>query len=295
MGLVRAPDERFEDVPGYDYDANYVDVGGPEMAYVDVAGDGDETFLCLHGEPTWSYLYRKMIPTLSEAGRVVVPDLVGFGRSDKWTDREAYTYDAMYETVENFLTELDLQNVTLVCQDWGGLLGLPVASNNPERFARLVPMNTGLPDGSQTMPDIWHQFKDMMADAPALDIGQLVEGGCAEALDESVRDAYAAPFPDEEHMAGARELPSRVPTDPGMRGAEVIGDARETFADWENPVFVLFSDSDPITRGSRDDLRGLFPTAAEQPDTWIADGAHFLQEDKGETIAEEIVAFVERT
>ena len=164
MGLVRAPDEQFEDIPGYDYDANYVDVGGPEMAYVDVAGDGAETFLCLHGEPTWSYLYRKMIPTLSEVGRVVVPDLVGFGRSDKWTDREAYTYDAMYETVENFVTELNLQNVTLVCQDWGGLLGLPVAANNPERFARLVPMNTGLPDGSQTMPDIWHQFKDMMAD-----------------------------------------------------------------------------------------------------------------------------------
>jgi haloalkane dehalogenase len=295
MGLVRTSDERFEDVPGYDYDANYVDVGGPEMAYVDVAGDGDETFLCLHGEPTWSYLYRKMIPTLSEAGRVVVLDLVGFGRSDKWTDREADTYDAMYETVETFLTELDLQNVTLVCQDWGGLLGLPVAANNPERFARLVPMNTGLPDGSQTMPDIWHQFKDMMSDAPELDIGQLVEGGCAEELDEAVRAAYAAPFPDEDHMAGARELPSRVPTDPEMRGATVIGDARETFADWEKPVFVLFSDSDPITRGSRDDLRELFPTAAEQPDTWIVGGAHFLQEDKGETIAEEIVAFVERT
>jgi haloalkane dehalogenase len=294
MGLIRAPDERFEDLPGYSYDVNYVDVGGPEMAYVD-EGDGDETFLCLHGEPTWSYLYRKMIPPLSEAGRVVAPDLVGFGRSDKWEDQDDYTYDAMYETVERFVTELDLQNVTLICQDWGGLLGLPVAANNPERFARLVPMNTGLPDGTQSMPDIWHDFKDMAKDAPDFDVSQLVAGGCLSDLDDEVQAAYGAPFPDESHMAGARILPSRVPIDPDMEGAETIGDARETFADWDKPVFVLYSDSDPITHGSRDDLRELFPTASEQPDVWVEGGAHFLQEDVGETVAEKILAFVDRT
>ncbi|MFB6143403.1 MAG: haloalkane dehalogenase [Halorientalis sp.] len=295
MSLVRAPAERFEGLPGYDYEANYVDVGGPEMAYVDVPGDGEETVLCLHGEPTWSFLYRKMIPGLSSVGRVVVPDLVGFGRSDKWTDTEDYTYDAMYDTVERFVEALDLRDVTLVCQDWGGLLGLPVAANNPERFARLVPMNTGLPDGRQTMPDIWHDFREMVETAPDLDIGQLVAGGCFTQLDDDVQGAYAAPFPDEEHMAGARTLPGLVPTDTDMRGAEVISDARETFTDWQKPVFVLFSDSDPITHGSRDDLRALFPTATEQPDIWVEGGAHFLQEDVGETLAAEIVDFVART
>jgi len=294
MALVRAPDERFEELPGYPWESEYVDVGGPEMAYVDVEGDGDETFLCLHGEPTWSYLYRKMIPVLSEAGRVVAPDLIGFGRSDKFEDEADYTYDRMYETVETFIEELDLTDVTLVCQDWGGILGLPVAANNPDRFARLVPMNTGLMDGTQTMPDIWHDFKEL-AKSPDFDVAQLVAGGCLSDLDEDVKAAYGAPFPDESHMAGARILPSRVPIDPDMGGAETIAEARETFADWEKPVFVLFSDSDPITHGARDDLRELFPTASDQPDTWIEGGAHFLQEDCGEAVAEEILAFVERT
>ncbi|MFB6164806.1 MAG: haloalkane dehalogenase [Haloarculaceae archaeon] len=301
MAIVRAARERFEDLPGYDYDVQYANVADEradedlEMAYVDEPGDGEETFLCLHGEPTWSYLYRKMLPVLAERGRVVVPDLIGFGQSDKWTDQDDYTYESMYDTVERFVERLDLTDVTLVCQDWGGLLGLPVAANNPQRFARLVPMNTGLPDGTQGMPDVWHDFKDMAANAPDFDIGQLVDGGCLSELDDDVVDAYRAPFPDEEHMAGARIMPSRVPIEPDMGGADVIGDARETFGEWEKPVFVLFSDSDPITHGSRDDLRSLFPTADEQPDEWVEGGAHFLQEDVGETVAEEIVAFVDRT
>jgi haloalkane dehalogenase len=294
MSLVRAPAERFEGLPGYDYEAEFVDVGGPEMAYVE-AGSGEETFLCLHGEPTWSYLYRKMMPGLAEYGRVVVPDLVGFGRSDKYTEQDDYTYDRLYDQVETFVEKLDLTDVTLVCQDWGGILGLPVAANNPERFARLVPMNTGLPDGTHGMPDIWHDFKEMTETAPDLDIGQLVAGGCATDIPDEVVEAYRAPFPSEEHMAGARTLPGMVPLSPDDPGAEVIGDAKETFRDWEKPVFVLFSDSDPITHGSRDYLRDLFPTAEDQPDTWIEGGAHFLQEDCGEAIAEEIGAFVERT
>jgi haloalkane dehalogenase len=144
------------------------------------------------------------------------------------------------------------------------------------------------------MPDIWHDFKEL-AKSPNFDVAQLVAGGCLSDLDEDVKAAYGAPFPGESHMAGARILPSRVPIDPEMGGAETIAEARETFADWEKPVFVLFSDSDPITHGARDDLRELFPTASEQPDTWIEGGAHFLQEDCGETVAEEILAFVERT
>lgn len=296
MGIVHAPEDRFDALPGYNYDANYVDVGGPEMAYVDVGDpDADQTFLCLHGEPSWSYLYRTMIPPLSEVGRVVAPDLIGFGRSDRFDNAEAYTYDVLYDQVETFVTALDLQGVTLVCQDWGGLLGLPVAANNPDRFDRLVPMNTGLPDGTQDMPDIWHQFKEMIETAPDLDIAQVIANGCTSQLNEAVETAYAAPFPDKSHMAAVRALPGLVPIDPEMGGADVIADARATFADWEKPVFVLFSDSDPITRGSRTDLLRLFPTADEQPETWIEGAGHFLQEDAGETIAEEIVAFVERT
>jgi len=294
MGLVRAPEERFEDLPEYPYDAEYVDVGGPDMAYVDEGG-GEETFLCLHGEPTWSFLYRKMIPTLSDAGRVVAPDLIGFGRSDKFEDREEYTYGTLYDQVETFVTELDLTNVTLVCQDWGGLLGLPIAANNPDRFARLVPMNTGVMDGTQNMPDVWHDFRDMVENAPDLQISQIVDGACLTELDEDVKAAYDAPFPDESHKAGARVLPGLVPIDPDMKSAKVLGDARETLQDWEKPVFVLFSDSDPITHGARDDLRELFPTADEQPDIWIEGAAHFLQEEAGEEIASEIVDFVERT
>ncbi|NHN46862.1 alpha/beta fold hydrolase [Halostella sp. JP-L12] len=295
MSLVSTPDGRFEDLPDFPYEPEYVDVGGPEMAYVDVEGDGDETFLCLHGEPSWSFLYRKMIPRLSDRGRVVAPDMIGFGRSDKYDDPEEYTYGMLYETTERFVEELDLEDVTLVCQDWGGLLGLPVAANNPERFARLVPMNTGMPDGTTTMPDVWHEFKEMTANAPELDVAKIIADGCTSDLDEDVLHAYRAPFPDEDHRAGARILPSRVPIEADMPGADVIGDARATFADWEKPVFVLFSDSDPITRSARGDLMSVFPTADEQPDTWIEGGGHFLQEDRGEAVADEIVDFVDRT
>lgn len=296
MGIIHAPADRLDALPGYEYRPNYVDVGGPDMAYVDV-GDSDtgETVLCLHGEPSWSYLYRKMIPTLSEIGRVIAPDLIGFGRSDRFEDPDDYTFDVLYDQVETFVQKLDLKSVTLVCQDWGGLLGLPVAANNPERFDRLVPMNTGLPDGTQSMPEVWHEFKEMTETAPELDIAELIANGCTSQLDEAVKAAYAAPFPDESHMAGARKLPDLVPIDPEMDGANVIADARDTFKNWQKPVFVLFSDSDPITRGSRTDLLKLFPTADEQPDTWVEGAGHFLQEDAGETVAEEIVAFVERT
>jgi len=294
METVSADESRFEDVPNFDYDPEYVDTGDPEMAYVDV-GAGEETFLCLHGEPTWGFLYRKMIPTLTDRGRVVVPDLPGFGRSEKFTDRDDYTYARLYDAVETFVRELDIQDVTLVCQDWGGLLGLPVAANNPERFARLVPMNTGLPDGTGGMPEVWHEFRETVETAPDLDIGQVVAGGCATDLDDGVVDAYRAPFPDEDHLAGARTLPGMVPLDPDDEGAAPIADAREKFSDWEKPVFVLFADADPITRPARDDLASVFPTADDQPETWIEGAAHFLQEDAGETVAEEIVAFVDRT
>ncbi|MCX2818696.1 haloalkane dehalogenase [Haladaptatus sp. F3-133] len=295
---LRTPDDRFENLQGYGYDAEYVDVETGEektrVAYVD-EGDGDETFLCLHGEPTWSYLYRKMVPTLAEKGRVVVPDLPGFGRSDKFEDEEEYTFASEYDAVGSFVHELDLTDVTLVCQDWGGILGLSVAARNPERFARLVPMNTGLQDGSAGMPDEWKQFRDFVAGADELPLGFMVDAGCVSDLSDEVKAGYEAPFPDASYQAGALALPLRVPTSTDDPGADEVAETRELLSDWDKPAFVLFSDSDPITGPARDDLRALIPTADEQPDIRVENAGHFLQEDAGERVAQHIVEFVERT
>jgi len=292
---LRTPDDRFGDLPDFGYEANYAEVDdGIRMAYVD-EGTGDETFLCLHGEPTWSFLYRKMVPTLAEEGRVVVPDLVGFGRSDKPEDEKAYTYASEYGWLESLVEELDLTDVTLVGQDWGGILGLSVAARNPERFARLVPMNTGLQDGSAGMPDEWEQFRDFVNGADELPVGFLVDAGCVSSLDDEVKAAYEAPFPDASYQAGARALPLRVPTSPDDDGADEIRETRELLSDWDKPAFVLFSDSDPITTPARNDLRALIPTADEQPDVRVENAGHFLQEDAGERVAEHIIEFVYRT
>ncbi|MFB6346276.1 MAG: haloalkane dehalogenase [bacterium] len=294
MGLLQTPEAEFEDLPDFDYDPEYVQVGEPRMAYLD-EGSGDETFLCLHGEPTWSYLYRKMISGLSEVGRVVVPDFVGFGRSDKYEDPDAYTYSGFYDWLTNFVEALDLRNMTLVCQDWGGLLGLPFAVNNPERFSCLVIMNTGLADGTQEMSDEWWEFHDFVKEAEDLPIGMFIQEATATELSDDVLRGYQAPFPEPRYQAAAKAWPLLVPTDPDMDGAETMGEALDKLADWTKPAFVLFGDSDPITRKARDPLRELIPTASEQPDVWVEGAGHFLQEDAGEAIAERIVSFVERT
>jgi len=295
---VTTPEERFADVPDYDYPHERVPVtdDGAEMAYVDVEGAGDETFLLMHGEPTWGFLYRKMIPTLSEHGRVVVPDMLGLGRSDKYTDPDDYSFDLHYESFETLLfDELDLEDVTLVCQDWGGILGLGLAGHHPERFARIVAMNTGVPDGTQKMSDAWHEFAEFVERVEELPVGMLVENATASDLDDDVVAAYEAPFHTEASKACARTLPWLIPHSPDDEGADTMRAARERLSEWQKPAFVLFSDSDPITRNARDPLRELVPTADEQPDTWIEGAMHFLQEDAGEEIAEEIAAFVERT
>jgi haloalkane dehalogenase len=306
MALRSTPEDAFDDVPDYDYEPRYVTIdepnnaaasGEPEMAYVDTdpEGEAEETFLCLHGEPTWGFLYRKMIPTLAERGRVVVPDAIGFGRSDKYTEREEYSYDLHYDALEQFLAELDLTDVTLVCQDWGGIIGLPVAVNEGERFARLVLMNTDCPTGTAELAEEWYEFRDYINTVDELPIGTLIQRATASDLPDGVLAAYDAPFPEEELKAGARAWPDMVPRADGGDGGEITSAAREKLGEWEKPAFVLYAEDDPITRAARDPLRELIPTASEQPDVWIEDAAHFLQEDAGEEIAEEIVAFVDRT
>ncbi|MFQ3320002.1 MAG: haloalkane dehalogenase [Natronomonas sp.] len=302
MTLISTPEDRFEDVPNYDYPHEKVPVtdDGAEMAYVDVeqrgSGHADETFLLMHGEPTWGFLYRKMIPELSEYGRVIVPDMLGLGRSDKYTDQDAYSFDLHYNSFETLLfDELDLEDVTLVCQDWGGILGLALAGHNPDRFARIVAMNTGVPDGTQEMSDAWHEFADFVENVEELPIDMLIENATLTDLDDEVLAAYEAPFPTEESKACARVLPFLIPHSPDDEGADTMQAAKERLSEWQKPAFVLFSDSDPITKNARDPLRELIPTAKDQPDTWIEGAMHFLQEDKGEEIGKEIAAFVERT
>lgn len=297
MTLVSTPEERFADVPDYDYPVEHVAVGPDDagMAYVDVDGDGEETFVLLHGEPTWGFLYRKMVPTLAERGRVVVPDALGFGRSQKYTDPDEYTFDRHYEAFRDFFRALDLREVTLVGQDWGGILGFTFAAHEPERFARLVPMNTDVPTGEQEMPEVWHEFRRVVETADELDVGSIVRNGTLRELDDDVVAAYDAPFPDEASKAGARAWPDLVPRASGGDGHERTRAARERLAEWGKPAFVLFSEDDPILRGARDPLRDLIPTASDQPDVWIEDAGHFLQEDAGREIADRIVAFVDRT
>lgn len=294
MTVLRTPSIRFEGLPDFPYEPNYIDVDAGRMAYVDY-GSGHETFLCLHGEPTWSFLYRKMIPGLAERGRVIAPDFFGFGRSDKFDDPAAYSVALHYDALVGFLEALDLNGVTMIGQDWGGTLGLLAVAEHPERFDRLVPMNTGLPEGRQELPEGWHEFAKMVATVEVLDIGRMVNAGCVTALGDEVRAAYDAPFPDESYKAGARRFPELVPQSPDDEGAQAFMHAQESLAEWDRPAFVLFGDSDPIFRGVRDSLRQLIPTASEQPDTWTEGAGHFLQEDAGETIAEEIVDFVDRT
>lgn len=301
MSYVTTPDERFEEVPDFEYPYERVPVtdDGAEMAYVDVdptSDDADETFLLMHGEPSWSFLYRKLIPTLSEHGRVIIPDMLGLGRSDKYTDTDDYSFDLHYDSFETLLfDELDLEELTLVCQDWGGILGLALAGHNPERFARIVPMNTGVPDGTQKMSEDWHQFADFVDTVDELPIGMLIQNATATDLPEEVVAAYEAPFHTEESKACARILPRLIPTSPDDPGADLMAAAKERLSEWEKPAFVLFSDADPITGNARDPMRELIPTASEQPDIWIEGAMHFLQEDAGEEIAEEVVKFVERT
>jgi haloalkane dehalogenase len=298
--LKSTPESAFADVPDYDYEPHYVTVdapGNPRLAYVDTdpVGESEETFLCLHGEPTWGFLYRKMIPTLAERGRVVVPDYLGFGRSDKYTERDEYDYDLHYDAIEEFVETLDLTDVTLVCQDWGGLTGLPVAMNNQERFARLVPMNTDCPTGDRKPSDEWYNFRDFVERVDELPIGMLIQNATATELSDEVLAAYEAPFPEEQLKAGAREWPDMVPRVDGGDGSEITSAAREDLAEWDKPAFILFADSDPITSGARDPLRELIPTASDQPDIWVEGAMHFLQEDAGEEIATEIVEFINRT
>lgn len=292
MSVLRTPDDCFSTLPDYEYEPIYVDVGEYRMAYTDV-GEGD-LILCLHGEPSWGYLYRKVIPGLSKVGRVITPDLLGFGRSDKPANQQDFTYALNLNALESLITQLDLNRITLVCQDWGGLLGLPVAMRNQDRFARLVVMNTGCPTGEETPTDgflAWRSAAEKMED---MDVGRVIQGGTASELAPDVVEAYNAPYPDKSYKVGAHRFPLLVPISTDMEAATYTGPAKAALKEWTKPCLVMFSDKDPVTRGGDKAFRRLVPSASDEPEIVIHDAGHFLQEDKGEEIAEHIAAFIER-
>jgi haloalkane dehalogenase len=298
MDVLRTPDDRFANLPGYPFVARYVSVGdGLRVHHVDEGPPGaPAVVLMMHGEPSWSYLYRKMIPIVAGAGhRVVAPDLVGFGRSDKPVRREDYTYQRHVDWMREVLEELDLRGITLVCQDWGGLIGLRLAAEHPDRFARIVAANTFLPTGDRPAGPAFLAWQKYSQETPDFHVGGIVKGGCATDLGPEIVAAYDAPFPDDRYKAGARKFPLLVPTSPDDPAAAPNRKAWEVLSRWEKPFLTAFSDSDPITRGGERVLQQAIPGAKGQPHTTIAGGGHFLQEDKGEELARVVVEFIART
>lgn len=301
MDVLRTPEERFASLPGYDFEAHFAEIpdgdgGTLRVHFVDEGPAAGDVVLLLHGEPSWSFLYRKMIPTLVSAGfRVVAPDLVGFGRSDKPAQRSDYTYARHVAWMEAVvLGELALRDITLFGQDWGGLVGLRLAAEHEEAFARIVVGNTGLPTGDGPMSDAFLAWQTFSQEAPELPIGRIVAGGCAERPSEDVVAAYEAPFPDERYKEGARQFPVLVPTRPDDPAAEANRSAWEVLQRWEKPFLTAFSDGDAITRGGERIFQQQVPGARDQPHVTIEGGGHFLQEDKGEELARVIVEFSAR-
>jgi haloalkane dehalogenase len=292
MDVYRTPDERFEGLPGYPFDPRYVEREGLRMHYVDEGPRDGAPVLLLHGEPTWSFLYRHMVPVLSDAGlRAIAPDYFGFGRSDKLTDREWYTYDRHYESIAEFVNLVDLSGLTMVVQDWGGPIGMRLAVEHPDLVDRMVLLNTGIFSG-RPPSDGWLQFRDFMRRVD-LEIrpGQLVNISCGNMLPDDVVAGYDAPHPVPESRAGVVMFPELVPTSPDHPAAAKMIEVREGIKRWDRPALVLFSDSDPIfSPRAAEDMAARIPGAG--PAEIVRGAGHFLQEQKGEEIAKRVARFV---
>lgn len=304
MDLYRTPDQRFDNLPGFNRHPSYADLSQPEgesgdpirMAYIDAGSEDGPVALLLHGEPTWSFLYRHVIDVLVESGvRCIVPDLIGFGRSDKPVSPGDHSYARHVEWVRELAFDhLDLHDVTLVGQDWGGLIGLRLATEHPDRFARLVAANTGLPTGDFKMPDIWWMFREAVEKAETLDVGRLVESGCVRGLSADDRAGYDAPFPDEASKAGPRVMPSLVPNTPDDPASVANRAAWERLGQWRKPFLTAFGDSDPITGAMGPILRELIPGAHGLDHTVVVNAGHFIQEDAGTDLGTIVASFIHK-
>ena len=296
MEILRTPEQRFASLPGPTFPPHYVELDGLRVAYLDEGPRDGAIVLCLHGEPSWSFLYRTMIPGLVSAGlRVIAPDLPGFGRSDKPVEREVYTYQRHVDWMTAFLDKLALREITLFCQDWGGLIGLRIVGEDPRRFARVVASNTFLPTGDQRPSEAflaWRAFSQSVAELP---VGKIMASGCARPLAPAAVAAYEAPFPDERYKAGARQFPLLVPIAPDDPASAANRAAWAGLRGYTRPFLTAFGDSGPVTRGADLLLQVMIPGAAGQPHTTIARGGHFVQEDAGDELATVVAAFVAST
>jgi haloalkane dehalogenase len=301
MKILRTPDDSFENLADYPFRSNYIKIWDSEdqelrIHYIDEGPIDSDPVLLMHGEPTWSYLYRKMIPIITEAGyRAIAPDLVGCGRSDKPADQKDYTYQRHVNWMRDWLNKLHLQRITLVCQDWGGLIGLRLVAENPDQFSRIVAANTGLPTGDTPMPDAFLNWRKYSIEVSDFDVGTIISRGCQMPLTEDVIAAYNAPFPDDKYKEGVRIFPSLVPITPNDPAAQANREAWKVLSNFEKPFVTMFSDNDPITRGGDRILQRQIPGAKDQPHATIEGGGHFLQEDCGIEFSRMIVNFISRT
>lgn len=294
--VLRTPDERFRELPGYAFEPRYVTVDGLRMHYVDEGPRHAPPVLMLHGEPSWSYLYRKVIPIIAGAGlRAVAPDLVGFGRSDKPARVEAYSYAGHVEWMRGFVEAVGLRGITLVGQDWGSLIGLRVAAENPAWFARIVAANAALPTGDRAAPLAFRAWQAFARWTPRLPVGWIVQSASHRRIPRAVRRAYDAPFPSERHKAGARAFPPLVPTRPADPARAANLRAWEALERWEKPFLTVYGRHERITRAFERQFQRRVPGARGQPHATLGRAGHFIQEDAGEELARVVVDFIRRT
>ena len=298
MQYLRTPDACFEGLTAYPFKPNYLfvddfDGGEMRMHYLDEGSKDGEVVLLLHGEPSWSFLYRNMIAPITDKGyRVIVPDLIGFGRSDKPTKRSDYTYQRHLDWLRNILSQLSLENITLVCQDWGGLLGLRLVAEHPDKFARVLAANTMLPTGDHAPGEAfmkWRTFSQEVAEFP---VAGIIKGATVTELAPSVLEGYNAPYPSEEHKAGVRQFPLLVPITTDDPQTENKRAAWQTLKRFSKPFLTAFSDSDPITAGGDKIMQKLIPGTQGQSHTTITNGGHFLQEDQPQQLAQVLLQFI---
>lgn len=294
--VLRTPDERFADLPDFPFPPNYTTVDGLRIHHVE-AGPGDgPVVVLLHGEPSWSFLWRHVIRVLADGGcRVLAPDLVGFGRSDKPVDRSVHTYAAHVAWMRAWFEQLDLNDVTLVGQDWGSLIGLRVATEIPDRMARIVIANGGLPTGEERFPAIFRVWRRFAMHSPWFPVDRIVQAGCVRPVSAGVRRAYRAPFPDRRYLAGPRMMPRLVPVSPDHPGAADNRAAWQQLEQWDKPFLTAFSNGDPITRGIDRVLQKRIPGASGQGHTRIRGAGHFLQEDNGRELGKVVLGFMEHS
>lgn len=301
MTILRTPDSAFDGLSDYPFKPNYLQIeddrlGSLRLHYLDEGPTDGLVVLCMHGEPTWSFLYRKMIPVLVAAGcRVIAPDLIGFGRSDKPDSLDDFTYSGHVAWMRQWLEAMDLTDITLVCQDWGGLIGLRLVAEMPDRFARVTVSNTGLPVGDRTPSDGFLAWRKLSQESPDFPVGRFVAGGCSTSLSKAEIAAYDAPYPDDSYKAAARKFPVLVPIDAEDPGGIDNREAWKVLSRFDRPFLTCFTDGDPITAGGDVPFQKLVAGAAGQPHRILAGGRHFVQEDCGVEWAEVIVDWMQMT